>query len=112
LSEECGHRVRIAHKLRGERARWVTMAVTNAENALSAQIATKSTVLRRFEALQDVLQMDSPPQRLECFDISHTQGEATVASCVVLDTTGPVKSDYRRFNIENITPGDDYAAMR
>ena len=112
LSEEGGHRVRIAHKLRGERARWVTMAVTNAENALSAQIATKSTVLRRFEALQDVLQMDSPPQRLECFDISHTQGEATVASCVVLDTTGPVKSDYRRFNIENITPGDDYAAMR
>ncbi len=112
LSEECGHRVRIAYKLRGERARWVTMAVTNAENALNAQIATKSTVLRRFEALQDVLQLDSPPQRLECFDISHTQGEATVASCVVLDTTGPVKSDYRRFNIENITPGDDYAAMR
>ncbi|HHI94397.1 MAG TPA: excinuclease ABC subunit UvrC [Gammaproteobacteria bacterium] len=112
LSEESGHRVRITHKLRGERARWVTMAVTNAENALNAQIATKSTVLRRFEALQDVLQLDSPPQRLECFDISHTMGEATVASCVVLDTTGPVKSDYRRFNIDNITPGDDYAAMR
>jgi len=112
LSDECGHKVRITHKLRGERARWVAMAVTNAENALKAQIATKSTVLRRFEALQDVLQLDSPPQRLECFDISHTQGEATVASCVVLDTTGPVKSDYRRFNIEDITPGDDYAAMR
>ncbi|VAX01387.1 Excinuclease ABC subunit C, partial [hydrothermal vent metagenome] len=87
LSEESGHRVRITHKLRGERARWVTMAVTNAENALNAQIATKSTVLRRFQALQDVLQLDSPPQRLECFDISHTMGEATVASCVVLDTT-------------------------
>jgi len=112
LSEESGHRVRITHKLRGERARWVAMAVTNAENALNAQIATKSTVLRRFEALQDVLQLDSPPQRLECFDISHTMGEATVASCVVLDTTGSVKSDYRRFNIDNITPGDDYAAMR
>jgi len=112
LSEESHHRVRITHKLRGERARWVEMAVTNAENALSAQMATKSTVLRRFEALQDVLQLDSPPQRLECFDISHTMGEATVASCVVLDTTGPVKSDYRRFNIDNITPGDDYAAMR
>jgi len=112
LSEESGHRVRITHKLRGERARWVEMAVTNAENALSAQMATKSTVLRRFEALQDVLQLDSAPQRLECFDISHTMGEATVASCVVLDTTGPVKSDYRRFNIDNITPGDDYAAMR
>jgi len=112
LSEESGHRVRITHKLRGERARWVAMAVTNADNALSAQVATKSTVLRRFEALQGVLQLDSPPQRLECFDISHTMGEATVASCVVLDTTGPVKSDYRRFNIDNITPGDDYAAMR
>jgi excinuclease ABC subunit C len=112
LSDESGHRVQISHKLRGERARWVAMAVTNAENALHAQIAAKTTVLRRFEALQEVLQLDSPPQRLECFDISHTQGEATVASCVVLDTTGPVKSDYRRFNIEDITPGDDYAAMR
>ena len=112
LSEESGHRVQISHKLRGERARWVDMAVTNAENALNTQIATKATVLRRFEALQDVLQLDSPPQRLECFDISHTMGEAAVASCVVLDTTGPVKSDYRRFNIEGITPGDDYAAMR
>ncbi|HEC20391.1 MAG TPA: excinuclease ABC subunit UvrC [Gammaproteobacteria bacterium] len=112
LGEESGHKVQITHKLRGERARWVAMAVTNAENALKAQIATQSTVLRRFEALQEVLQLDSPPQRLECFDISHTQGEATVASCVVLDTTGPVKSDYRRFNIEGITPGDDYAAMR
>ena len=112
LSEESGRRVQISHKLRGERSRWVEMAVTNAENALNTQIATKSTVLRRFEALQDILQLDSPPQRLECFDISHTMGEATVASCVVLDTTGPVKSDYRRFNIEGITPGDDYAAMR
>lgn len=111
LSEESGRRVQISHKLRGERSRWVDMAVINAENALNTQIATKSTVLRRFEALQDVLQLDSPPQRLECFDISHTMGEATVASCVVLDTTGPVKSDYRRFNIEGITPGDDYAAM-
>ncbi len=111
LSEESGRRVQISHKLRGERARWVAMAVTNAENALNTHIATKSTVLRRFEALQDVLQLDSPPQRLECFDISHTMGEATVASCVVLDTGGPVKSDYRRFNIEGITPGDDYAAM-
>ncbi|MDT8383123.1 MAG: excinuclease ABC subunit UvrC [Gammaproteobacteria bacterium] len=111
LSAESGRRVQISHKLRGERARWVEMAVTNADNALTTQIATKSTVLRRFEALQDVLQLDSPPQRLECFDISHTMGEATVASCVVLDTSGPVKADYRRFNIEGITPGDDYAAM-
>jgi excinuclease ABC subunit C len=87
------------------------MAVANAQNALDAQLANKATVLHRFEALQDALGLDTPPQRLECFDISHTMGEATVASCVVLDTSGPVKSDYRRFNIEGITPGDDYAAM-
>ncbi|MBL1274456.1 MAG: excinuclease ABC subunit UvrC [Ectothiorhodospiraceae bacterium] len=111
LADESGRKVQISHKLRGERSRWVEMAVTNAENSLNTQIATKSTVLRRFDALQEVLQLDSPPQRLECFDISHTMGEATVASCVVLDTTGPVKSDYRRFNIEGIIPGDDYAAM-
>ena len=111
LADESGRKVQTSHKLRGERSRWVEMAVTNAENSLNTQIATKSTVLRRFDALQEVLQLDSPPQRLECFDISHTMGEATVASCVVLDTTGPVKSDYRRFNIEGIIPGDDYAAM-
>lgn len=112
LSEESGRKVQISHRLRGERARWVQMAVANAQTAVQAQIASKTNVLRRFEALQDALQLDSPPQRLECFDISHTMGEATVASCVVMDTSGPVKSDYRRFNIEGITPGDDYAAMR
>jgi excinuclease ABC subunit C len=111
LAEDSGHKVQISSRLRGERARWVAMAVANAQNALDAQLANKATVLHRFEALQDALGLDTPPQRLECFDISHTMGEATVASCVVLDTSGPVKSDYRRFNIEGITPGDDYAAM-
>jgi excinuclease ABC subunit C len=87
------------------------MATENATNALAHQIANHANTLQRFEALQDALGLDTLPQRLECFDISHTQGEATVASCVVMDIEGPKKSDYRRFNIEGITPGDDYAAM-
>ena len=112
LSEQSGRRVRIAYRLRGERKKWMEMATTNAQTAVQAHVASKANLLRRFEILQDKLGLDSLPQRLECFDISHTMGEATVASCVVMDTTGPVKSDYRRFNIEGITPGDDYAAMR
>lgn len=111
LSLQAGYKVKLSSRLRGERARWVDIAVTNASQALSTHLASKSSLLARFEALQDALQLDSMPQRLECFDISHTMGEATVASCVVCDTNGPVKTDYRRYNIENITPGDDYAAM-
>jgi excinuclease ABC subunit C len=112
LQEQAGHRVALAHKLRGDRARWVEMARANAQAAIRAQLSTQASLLKRFELLQDALGLESLPQRLECFDISHTMGEATVASCVVMDTQGPVKSDYRRFNIEDITPGDDYAAMR
>ena len=112
LSEHAGHKVKISHKVRGERARWLKMAEDNAEVAVKQHLNSKSSQLARFEALQDALALDTPPQRLECFDISHTMGEATVASCVVFDTEGPLKSDYRRFNIEGITPGDDFAAMQ
>ena len=75
-------------------------------------MSNKANVLKRFELLQDALGLDHLPQRMECFDISHTAGEAPVASCVVMDINGPVKSDYRKFNIEGVTPGDDYGAMR
>ena len=111
LSEQAGHKVTISHKLRAGRARWIRMAETNVEDALSRQLLNKAGMRQRYEALQEALGFDELPQRLECFDISHTMGEATVASCVVFDGEGPRKSDYRRFNIEGITPGDDYAAM-
>ncbi len=111
LSGQCRHKVSLTARVRGERARWLELAITNAEQALASRLANKANLLTRFEALQEALALDALPMRIECFDISHTMGEATVASCVVFDTNGAVKSDYRRFNIEGITAGDDYAAM-
>ena len=87
------------------------MARQNAALALAQRQANRGSSRARMEALQELLELDEPPSRIECFDVSHTQGEATVASCVVFDGDGPVKSDYRRFNIEGVEPGDDYAAM-
>ncbi len=112
LAAQAGRRVSLRHSVRGERARWVKMARHNAETALAARLSSRLGVQQRLEALQDALSLEQIPGRLECFDISHTMGEATVASCVVFDGEGPAKSDYRRFNIEGIAPGDDYAAMR
>lgn len=106
-----GRSLSISLRVRGTRARWQQLAVTNAEQALAARLANRQHLAERFEALATVLQMDEPPQRMECFDISHSSGEATVASCVVFGPEGPLKSDYRRFNIEGVTAGDDYAAM-
>jgi len=111
LMQACGHKCSINTNVRSGRRRWVEMAVQNAENSLKSRLSSQQGVMKRLEALQDELKLDQLPGRMECFDISHTMGEATVASCVVFDTNGPLKSDYRRFNIENITPGDDYAAM-
>ncbi len=111
LADVKGRKVGIRTGVRGERARWVKMAIANADHALSARLASKAGMQKRLEALQDALDLDQIPGRLECFDISHTMGEATVASCVVFDTEGSRKTDYRRFNIEGIEPGDDYAAM-
>ena len=112
LSEQSGHKVAIRHQLRGDRARWMKMALENAELALNSRLSHTASAVARVEALQDALQLDQLPQRMECFDISHTMGEETVASCVVFEDGAPLKSDYRRFNIEEITGGDDYAAMR
>ncbi len=111
LQTQSGHKVEIKDKVRSERARWLHMAQTNAQTALMSRLSNRASVIKRFEDLQDALKMDRMPERLECFDISHSSGEATVASCVVFDQLGPLKSDYRRFNIDNVTPGDDYAAM-
>ena len=112
LSEKAGRTVKISDRVRGERARWLQMALRNAEHVIAQQAADRSSIRQRFDALHEALGFDERPERIECFDISHTQGEATVASCVVFDQEGPLKSDYRRFNISDIAPGDDYGAMR
>ncbi len=111
LSTQAGRKVAIQAKPRGERARWLSMAQQNARLSLQARLAGSASARERNEALREALNLDEPPGRMECFDISHTGGEQTVASCVVFDGEGPLKSDYRRFNIKGITPGDDYAAM-
>jgi len=111
LGEKRGSAVRLRPKVRGERAKWLEMALHNVELALAERIATDIDQQRRMEALREALDLPEVPARIECFDVSHTRGEATVASCVVFGPEGARKSDYRRFNIEGITPGDDYAAM-
>ena len=112
ISERSGNQVQITASTRGERKRWKMLAERNAEQALSRHLADKNTLLQRFQSLQSALSLSTLPSRLECFDISHTQGEGTVASCVVFNQEGAVSSDYRRFNIKGITPGDDYAALK
>lgn len=111
LGKQAGHPVELRSRVRGDRAHWVRMAITNAEHALQSRLQSRSGVLRRMESLQQHLGLDRMPERIECFDISHTRGEATVASCVVFGIEGPVKADYRRFNIEGVQAGDDYHAM-
>jgi excinuclease ABC subunit C len=111
LGERAGRRVHIIHRVRGERSRWLKLGVTNAEQALSAHLASRAGVQQRLQLLKTALDLDELPRRMECFDISHTQGEGTVASCVVFDREGPRKSDYRRFGIRDVQAGDDYAAM-
>ena len=110
LSELAGRRVSIQSKPRGDRARYLKLARTNAATALTTRLSQHSTIHQRLAALAEFLQLDKIT-RMECFDISHTMGEQTIASCVVFDQNGPLRADYRRYNISGITPGDDYAAM-
>lgn len=111
LSDKAGYKVQFFKGVRDEKKRYLNLANTNAENALQARQNQQKSVFARYLELEKVLELEQPIKRMECFDISHTSGQQTVASCVVFDREGPAKSDYRRFNIEGITPGDDYAAM-
>lgn len=112
LTQQAGKRIRVTSQVRGHRAQWQQLAITNAEQQLASQLANQTQLTQRFSALQEALGLKETPQRLECFDISHSHGEATVASCVVFDHQGPRKSDYRHFRIEGVAAGDDYAAMQ
>ncbi|MCP5145302.1 MAG: excinuclease ABC subunit UvrC [Gammaproteobacteria bacterium] len=111
LAERRDGPVRIRPNVRGERARWLDMARNNAEANLAQRLSSGKLQEVRLDALREALGLAGDIARMECFDISHTRGERTVASCVVFDREGPRKSDYRLFNIEGVTPGDDYAAM-
>jgi excinuclease ABC subunit C len=111
LTQHAGRAIELKSSVRGERAQFLQMAERNAQASLTARLASRQTLGTRFDDLQKVLGLAAPPRRIECFDISHTMGELTVASCVVFGPEGPEKSHYRRFNIAGITPGDDYAAM-
>jgi len=111
FSERSGYKVAVKHRVRGDRFRWLQLARTNAEQGVKLHVASNATIRKQFDALADVLELEAPPTRLECFDVSHTSGEATVASCVVFNQAGPLKSDYRRFNLTPASGGDDYAAM-
>ena len=111
LSQAFGYRVRLSHQVRGQRASWLRLAEVNGQAQLTQRLEARGHGADRLAALTKALGQNSTPERMECFDISHTGGEGTVASCVVFEGGQPKKSDYRRFNIEGITPGDDYAAM-
>ena len=112
LSGAAGRQVSLRSKVRDARARWLQLALQTAQSNLASHLSGRQSVLERLQALQELLGLPELPERMECFDISHSSGEATVASCVVFDHGGPRKSDYRRFNIDGITGGDDYAAMQ
>jgi excinuclease ABC subunit C len=112
LAERQGRGTEIRHVQRGPRARLTDLAVRNAEAAIAASRASEQARRERWAALARLVGLDREPARVECFDISHSHGEATVASCVVFDPVGPVKSQYRRYNITGVGAGDDYGAMR
>lgn len=111
LSEIAKRNVDVVSQARTHRARWIRMVRENAKLSLESRQTAKRSVRERILDFQENFGLDDVPERFECFDISHSAGEATVASCVVFDQSGPLKSDYRRFNIRDVEPGDDYGAM-
>lgn len=112
LTAQSAHKVTITANVRGHRRDWLQMAQLNVTERIKRQLSESQSVQQRLQALANVFELEEGIARIECFDISHTQGEQTVASCVVFTEGGISKSDYRRYNISGITPGDDYAAMR
>ena len=112
FSAAAGRKVQVRHSVRGERAGYVDLARRNAELSLATELGSRAAQQARMDSLCQLLGLERAPSRIECFDISHTMGEATVASCVVFDAEGAVRSQYRRYNITGIEPGDDYAAMQ
>lgn len=112
LTQHAGRRIHLSHPQRGAKLRLLEMTLGTAAQALSTHLVEVSSMDERLLELQGALELERPPERMECFDISHTRGERAVASCVVFNAEGPLKSAYRKFNIEGITPGDDYAAIR
>jgi excinuclease ABC subunit C len=111
LAQKAAHPVQIRTNVRGTRARWIEMARNNAALGLKMRASSRATVADQLEAIGRELNLGKTPQRIECFDVSHSMGESAVASCVALGLEGPLKSDYRRFNLRDITPGDDYAGI-
>jgi excinuclease ABC subunit C len=111
LAQKAGHAVQVRSSVRGTRARWLEMARNNAHLGLRMRASTRATIADQLEAVGRELNLGNPPQRIECFDVSHSMGESAVASCVVFGPEGPIKADYRRFNLRDLTPGDDYAGI-
>lgn len=111
LGRRRGKRVRMRSRVRGDRARWLELAESNAADALRRRLADRDRTGQALESLADLLKLPSPPERIECFDISHISGTETVGSCVVMTPSGLDRRAYRHYNIQDITPGDDYAAL-
>jgi excinuclease ABC subunit C len=111
LSKQAERKIQFYKGVRDEKRRYLDLANTNADISLESRQSHQKSVFARYIELEKILEFEQPIQRMECFDISHTSGQQTVASCVVFNREGPYKTDYRRYNIEGITPGDDYAAM-
>lgn len=112
LSEQAKHAVKISHRVMRERKKWLEMAMNTAEQTLISHVSHQMNMKEKIADLKNALHLKNNPERIECFDISHTQGEETVASCVVFGSEGSIKNDYRRFNITGVIPGDDVGAMQ